>query len=229
MKKKKKMKLAPEGKKIIITVAFISLGLAGAGSVLHSALLINLFRIFAIFLLFCMNFFRDPARNTPTEENLIVSPADGKIVKVEKVNDPEVGADSTLVSIFLNVFNVHRNRVPFTGKIIERTYRKGKFLAAFDHKASDENEQSIILMDTVAGKMKVKQIAGLIARRILCYATKGSEMAKGDNFGFIMFGSRTDLIIPGNIKVLVKVGQKVTGGETIVGEISQKENDETKA
>lgn len=171
-----------------------------------------------VIVVFCINFFRDPLRNLPTNQNAVVSPADGKVVRILPVNDTEVGENAVLVSIFLNVFNVHVNRVPFDSTVISREYRPGKFLAAFDHKASDENEQMEILLDTGHGKMKVKQIAGLIARRIHCYADQGLSMKRGDRLGFIMFGSRTDIILPPGFKVLLEVGQIVKGGETILAE-----------
>jgi len=151
---------------------------------------------------------------------LIISPADGKVVKVTDINDPEVGESAKLVSIFLDVFNVHANRVPIDGTVSSVERKSGKFLAAFDHKASDENEQVVTVLDHHSGKYKIKQIAGLIARRILCYAEVGSKMHKGGRLGFIRFGSRTDLIMPNHVAVQVEVGQKVTGGETIIGKIS---------
>lgn len=221
MNRNTRMKIAPEGRTLIISISFLSLGLAAAGFFLNSALLINVFRLLALLLLFCLNFFRDPHRTVPKGDSIVVSPADGKIVKIEKIKDKDVGEDATLVSIFLNVFNVHRNRVPFSGKVLERQYKKGKFLAAFDHKSSDENEQTVIIFQTEYGKVKIKQIAGLIARRIFCYANKGSKMASGDNLGFIRFGSRTDLILPGQFNVLVKTGQKVKGAETVIAELKK--------
>ncbi len=151
-------------------------------------------------------------------DNLIISPADGKIVKVVEINDPDIG-DAKLVSIFLNVFNVHVNRVPIDGEVVFTKHKLGKFLAAFDHKASDENEQVVTIISHRTGNYKVKQIAGLIARRIICYAKEGLMLHKGGRLGFIRFGSRTDLVMPSNIKLNVKLGDKVKGGETIIGEI----------
>jgi phosphatidylserine decarboxylase len=167
-------------------------------------------------LVFCFNFFRDPIRNIPEGENMILAPADGKIVKITDVNDPDVGV-AQLVSIFLNVFNVPANRMPIEGTFTEIKYKKGKFLAAFDHKASDENEQTEITIISKVGSIKVKQIAGLIARRIICYANKGENMEIGGRLGFIRFGSRTDLILPKHVNLSVKLGQKVTGSKTIIG------------
>ena len=143
----------------------------------------------------------------------IISPADGMVVRVEDIDDPNVGESAKIVSIFLNVFNVHANRVPIEGTVESVERKSGKFLAAFDHKASDENEQVITVLVNDSGKYKIKQIAGLIARRILCYAEVGTKMHKGGRLGFIRFGSRTDLIMPPHVAVQVELGQKVIGGE----------------
>lgn len=172
------------------------------------------------YVLFCFNFFRDPLRLVPENENVILAPADGKIVRIEKVDDPEVGPNAVLVSIFLNVFNVHTNRMPCRGEIKSVDYRKGKFLAAFDHRASDENEQSDIVISTEQGIVRVKQIAGLIARRIFCYLHPGDTVGRGDRFGYIMFGSRTDIFLPEGATLFIQLGDKVIGGETILGEWS---------
>ena len=176
-----------------------------------------LYTILGLLFLFCLNFFRDPLRSIPTDKSVVVAPADGKIVKIENIDDPNVGESAKLVSIFLNVFNVHVNRVPIDGLVESVERKKGRFLAAFNHMASEENEQVIILINNESGKYKIKQIAGLIARRILCYAEKDMKMNKGDRLGFIRFGSRTDIIMPKQLNLKVKLGQKVTGGETIIG------------
>jgi len=212
---------AAEGKSILNILGLIT-GLSALLSYYfsNSVLLFLIFAIVMILFLFSLNFFRDPVRTVPSNPQAVVSPADGKIVKIEKINDPETGQDATLISIFLNVFNVHANRMPISGEFKSVLHRNGKFLAAFDHAASEVNEQTIIIIKNKYGTFKVKQIAGLIARRILCYAEAGKEMQKGDRLGYIMFGSRTDLILPSNINVQVKLGQKVCGTQTVIGEIS---------
>jgi len=212
---------AAEGKSILNILGLIT-GLSALLSYYfsNSVLLFLIFAIVMILFLFSLNFFRDPVRTLPSNPQAVVSPADGKIVKIEKINDPETGQDATLISIFLNVFNVHANRMPISGEFKSVLHRNGKFLAAFDHAASEVNEQTIIIIKNKYGTFKVKQIAGLIARRILCYAEAGKEMQKGDRLGYIMFGSRTDLILPSNINVQVKLGQKVCGTQTVIGEIS---------
>ena len=208
------MKLAPEGRIIIVPLVLIILFIYGYLILFSNLNILLLF--FSILLLFSINFFRDPYRLLPEGDNYIISPADGKIVAIKKFNDPDLGS-SQLISIFLNVFNVHVNRMPIAGSFVKVDYKTGKFLAAFDHNASDENERTEITINSKVGLIKVKQIAGLIARRIICYASEGNSMEIGGRLGFIRFGSRTDLIIPDHIDVDVKLGQKVIGNKTIIG------------
>ena len=210
--------IAKEGRKIILILFFLTIFFRLVGNINGFEWLNFVYLISGLFFLFSLIFFRDPKRNIPAGDNSLVSPADGKIINVEQVNDPDVGK-GILVSVFLNIFNVHVNRVPVTVLIKKTDYKQGKFLAAFNHKASDENEQTIILMESPFGLIKVKQIAGLIARRIHCYAEVGKKLQKGDRLGFIMFGSRTDIIFPVDYEVFVQKGQKVTGGETIIAKI----------
>ena len=212
--------IAKEGRIILIPLFLITFPIGIYAHAVASIPLTIMYGLLGFFFLFCLNFFRDPKRVPPMGENLIISPAGGKVVKVTEINDPEVGETAKLVSIFLNVFNVHANRVPLDGIVTKVEKKPGKFLAAFDHKASDENEQVITVLEHISGKYKIKQIAGLIARRILCYAQPGAKMHKGGRLGFIRFGSRTDLIMPAQVDVQVAVGQKVTGGETVIGKIS---------
>jgi len=169
----------------------------------------------AIFF-FCLNFFRDPKRLVPKGDNQIVSPADGKIIRIERIDDDEFG-DSQLISIFLSIFNVHANRMPIDGSFLGVKYEKGKFLMAFDHKACDENERNSITIMTGIGPIRLVQIAGLLARRIICYAKVGESMKIGSRLGFMRFGSRIDLIIPSTVKLNVELGQKVMGNSTIIG------------
>jgi phosphatidylserine decarboxylase len=210
--------IAKEGRIILIPLFIITLPIGIYAHVIDNIILTSIYFILGILFLFCINFFRDPVRTIPMGKNIIVSPADGKIVKITDIHDPDVGG-AKLVSIFLNVFNVHVNRVPIDGKVISTEHKLGKFLAAFDHKASDENEQIITVISHKSGNYKIKQIAGLIARRILCYAKEGLTLHKGGRLGFIRFGSRTDLIMPSNVKINVNLGEKVKGGETVIGEL----------
>lgn len=179
-----------------------------------------------VFVTFCIAmFFRDPERVIPQGEHVIVSPADGKIILIQEVKYPALGDEKYLqVSIFMSVFNVHVNRASMAGTVEDMIYNPGKFFAASKNKASLLNEQnSIILSQTMNGKtirILVKQIAGLIARRIVCYAKLGMRFEKGERIGLIRFGSRVDLFLPADTSLAVKLNDKVKGGSTIIGTLS---------
>jgi phosphatidylserine decarboxylase len=172
---------------------------------------------------FIFFFFRDPERVSPEEEDVVVSPADGKIILIEKVFDEQfVKEHAYKLSIFMNVFNVHVNRVPFPGMVTQVKYSPGHFFAANSERAALENEHCAVILDTGNQKMAVVQMAGLIARRIVCWATKGDHLSRGQRFGLIRFGSRVDLYLPLHTQLEVRVGQKVKAGETILGYLSQR-------
>ena len=173
--------------------------------------------LFAGLFLFVTWFFRDPERSIPEDPNAIVSPGDGKIVEIISEKDPLLDEAYTRVSIFLNVFNVHVNRVPIAGKIQATRYNPGKFLNAASHKASLDNEQSAILLNNGHVTILVKQIAGLIARRIVCWAEEGDEYQRGQRFGLIRFGSRVDIFLPEGTDIKVAIGDIVNGGSSIIG------------
>jgi phosphatidylserine decarboxylase len=168
---------------------------------------------------FVLYFFRDPERVAPEEEDVLVSPADGKVILIEKIFDERFVKEHVYkISIFMNVFNVHVNRVPFPGTVTHVQYFPGAFLAANSEGAALENEQCAVNIITACGqKMAVVQMAGLIARRIVCWAVKGDNLTKGQRFGLIRFGSRVDLYLPLQTQVEVRVGQKVRAGETTLG------------
>ncbi len=173
--------------------------------------------LFVGLFLFVTWFFRDPERSVPEDPNAIVSPGDGKIVEIISEKDPLLDEAYTRVSIFLNVFNVHVNRVPIAGKIQATRYNPGKFLNAASHKASLDNEQSAILLNNGHVTILVKQIAGLIARRIVCWAKEGDEYQRGQRFGLIRFGSRVDIFLPEGTDIKVAIGDIVNGGSSIIG------------
>ena len=173
--------------------------------------------IFGLGFLFVTWFFRDPERRIPNEPNVIVSPADGKITEIVTENEPINGKLCKRVTIFLSVFNVHVNRVPIGGTIEDIRYNPGKFLAAFNPKASMDNEQNIILINNGRTHIFVKQIAGLIARRIVCWPKKGDHYESGQRYGLIRFGSRVDILLPENTKLSITCGDKVSGGKSIIG------------
>ncbi|MFP4520513.1 MAG: phosphatidylserine decarboxylase family protein [Fibrobacterota bacterium] len=175
--------------------------------------------LLCVFFVFSIYFFRDPERKIPEGENLIVSPADGKIVDISTQQESfYCGREMIKISIFLNVFNVHVNRFPCEGRVEFFKYVPGKFFNAAKEKASLENEQTIIGIQTgTHGKILVKQIAGLIARRVVCRVSEGDSLERGDRFGMIRFGSRTDLFLPPGTELLIKKDQVVYGGETVIG------------
>jgi phosphatidylserine decarboxylase len=176
--------------------------------------------IAVVLFVFVCYFFRDPQRTIPSGENRIVSPADGTVVGIKTVRDDTyLKTEVTQVSIFLSVFNVHINRIPISGKISYFKYFSGKFLAAWNEKASIENEQTHLVIENGKIKLVMKQIAGLIARRIICRVAQGDQVTRGDRFGMIKFGSRVDLLLPKNVAIRVKLKDTVTGGESIIGEI----------
>ena len=173
-----------------------------------------------IVTLFILQFFRDPLRTKSSKKNVILSAADGKVIAIEKMTNPYTNKSSIKVSVFMNVFNVHSNKCPVDGKILEKYYYPGKFLNASLSKASQENERCAITIQTKEKKIiTCVQIAGLIARRILCYKDKGDEVKAGERYGFIKFGSRVDLYLPTNASIKVNLGQTVKNTETIIANI----------
>ena len=202
--------IVSDGYRFIIPLAILTVGLALSP-------LIWLAGVSGLLLLFVLNFFRDPERTIPNEEGVIVSPGDGKIVEIVEEKDPMLDGPYRRVSIFLNVFNVHVQRVPVGGRIEQIKYNEGKFLNAASHKASLKNEQNAMIIDTGKQKVLVKQIAGLIARRIVCWAKEGDNYSLGQRYGLIRFGSRVDLFLPLSAEVKVSLGDHVSGGTSIIG------------
>jgi phosphatidylserine decarboxylase len=172
-----------------------------------------------IIALFVLQFFRDPARMVPFNPKAVLSPADGRIVVIEKAPDPFSGAETLKISVFMNVFNVHSNRMPVDGKIEQVQYHPGKFINADLDKASIENERNAVAITTPNGvKVTCVQVAGLIARRILCYVKPGDALQRGQRYGFIRFGSRVDVYLPTTATPKVTVGDRVSATETILAE-----------
>jgi phosphatidylserine decarboxylase len=167
--------------------------------------------------LFFAYFFRDPERKIPSDDNLILSPADGKIVVIETASEPLfLKSQAQKISIFLSPLDVHINRVPASGKVDFLSYLPGKFLAAYKDKASTDNEQTAIGITSSNGKILFKQIAGVLARRIVCRLKPGQDVRAGEEFGMIRFGSRVDIFLPERLELKVQKGDKVTGGETVM-------------
>jgi phosphatidylserine decarboxylase len=170
--------------------------------------------------LFIIQFFRDPPREVPDQPNAVLSPADGRIVKVDKVRDPWTERDTLLVSVFMNVFNVHSNRAPVDGTVERVRYSAGSFVNADLDKASTDNERNALVIRLADGeRISVVQVAGLIARRILCYVREGQRLTRGERYGFIRFGSRVDVYLPLAARPKVAVGDVVHATTTILAEL----------
>jgi phosphatidylserine decarboxylase len=172
--------------------------------------------LFSAIALFMAYFFRDPKREPPSDTDVVVSPADGRVTKI----DSAAGDGPTLISIFLSPLDVHINRSPIPGKIVDVVYSPGKFLMATNAQASLVNEQNALTIEGEKITVVCKQIAGILARRIICWKGKGDQLKLGERFGLIKFSSRTDVLLPANVKVLVAEGDRVRGGVTVIGRIS---------
>ena len=168
---------------------------------------------------FNLNFFRDPERLTPAGENLVIAPADGKVIALRNVREGEyVQAEAILISIFMSPLDVHVNRNPISGVVRHLRYVKGEYFAAFEDKASEKNEQMIIGIEHPRGKILMKQIAGFVARRIVCTLKRGDSIKAGERFGMIKFGSRVDVLLPVSAVVRVRIGDLSVAGETVLAE-----------
>jgi phosphatidylserine decarboxylase len=205
--------LAREGLPYIIIPALLALAALAFG---YWPIALVFFAVAA----FMAYFFRDPQRTAPTDEDIILSPADGRVTRVSAV-DPGDAQSPTVVSIFLSPLDVHINRAPLAGKILDVTYTKGKFLMATSKEASLVNEQNALTIRGEKVTVVCKQIAGILARRIVCWKRVGDEVQLGERFGLIKFSSRTDLILPVNVEVLVTEGMRVRGGTTIIGRVQE--------
>ncbi len=205
------MRIAPEGRPFII----------GAWLLLPALFLLSPWAA-AVWLpvaIWVVAFFRDPVREGPRGDRLVIAPADGMVVSVVSVDEPVyLQGRATRISIFMNVFNVHVNRYPATGTIGYRHYNKGSFGHAGTEKASLKNEQSTVGMETVRGKLLLRQIAGLVARRIVTDHQPGTRVEQGERMGLIRFGSRVDVFVPTELKVLVHAGDRTRAGQTVVAE-----------
>lgn len=210
--------IAKDGLSIVIgTFVFFIVSFAAWRWIQHPVLLIITI-IIGLLSLFNLYFFRDPERTIPNNPRAVLSPADGKVVQIVNVEDTEYFHGRVQrISIFLSVFNVHVNRVPISGRVDYFAYHPGRFLAAFKEKASLENEQTAIGMVNDQGhRVFFKQIAGIIARRIVCHLREGQIRSAGERMGMIRYGSRVDVLLPFEAKVQVKIGQVVKGGESVL-------------
>jgi phosphatidylserine decarboxylase len=206
--------IAAEGYPFIALAVFINVVLA-----------LLSWKIPAIFVfcltLFIVFFFRNPERIVPEGEHMVVAPADGVVIYLGPAHEEHLDAEMLKISIFMSVFNVHINRSPLSGRVVDTFYKSGKFLDVRDKRASFENEQSGLVVETGEGaRIVVVQVAGLIARRIVCYAHKGDMLTRGTRYGLIRFGSRLDVYLPKGSDLRVALGDKTVAGETILGCLS---------
>lgn len=212
--------IAFEGFPFIAGFAALTLLTALSAGKLCSAILYGFSVLFALLTLFSLYFFRNPQRTPPADERAVVAPADGTVIVVDRVPVTPLGHEALKISIFMSVFNVHVNRVPFSGRVVELTHTPGKFFDVRDSRSSCENERSTIVMETASGlRMAFVQVAGLIARRIVCYARSGEMLERGKRYGLIRFGSRLDVYLPLDVQPLVKLGDKTIAGETVLGRL----------
>jgi len=178
---------------------------------------------FWIAAIFVLQFFRDPPREVPQGDNLVLCPADGRVLLVGPARDPYRNVDALKISVFMNVFNVHSNRSPVDGVVKDVVYSKGLFVNASFDKASSDNERNALVMRTDSGtEISCVQVAGLIARRILCYAKPGERLARGQRYGFIRFGSRVDVYLPTDARPRVAIGDKVKATTTVFAELQRR-------
>jgi phosphatidylserine decarboxylase len=204
--------IAPEGREFILVPLALAILLAWMGWT-KSALLAGVISGFMAF------FFRDPARAAPAVPGAILAPADGRVTQVRAaLEDPFVGP-AQAVSIFLSPLDVHVNRSPLAGLVVGVEYRRGTKVPAYRAEASERNERTTVTIQGEAARVVVRQIAGVLARRIVCWIRPGDKLAAGERFGLIKFGSRTDLIVPASVRLRVKTGDQVRGGETVIGVI----------
>jgi phosphatidylserine decarboxylase len=209
--------IAAEGYPFILGFMVATVVMALLGHFVHAGFVAPAV-LFLLLTNFTVFFFRNPERNTPTNENAVIAPADGVVIFSGKVVEPHTSKEMEKISIFMSVFNVHVNRAPITGKVVDSFYTKGKFYDVRDERASFENEQQGLVLEPAPGqKMVVVQVAGLIARRIVCYAKVGDLLTKGRRYGLIRFGSRLDVYLPAGAKINVAMGQKTVAGETVLG------------
>ena len=206
------MRFAREGYPIVAIPAVLTALLLVFGRFLLAAIL-------GVLSLGLLAFFRDPERVIPSGEDLIVAPADGKVVSITLVNGgPLIESARARISIFLSPLDVHINRAPIASKVTDVRHQSGKFVAAYKDEASERNEQNALRMvDKEAREVGVVQVAGVVARRIICKVKQGDILGRGARFGLIMFGSRTDLYLPATARIDISEGQRVKGGETIIG------------
>ncbi len=210
--------LAPEGKTIILSSIAVFLVFVVLSAVFGCVALILACGLLFIWVLLVLHFFRDPDRHTPQQDRTVISPADGKVISIGVSSSDPVNPPGVRLSIFMSPLNVHVNRAPVEGTIRKVEHKNGRFLSAFKPEAERENERTIVHLDTIWGIIAFSQVAGFLARRIVFHPKQGDHVLTGQRIGMIRFGSRVDVYLPKTFDFKVGVGQRVTAGETILGE-----------
>lgn len=211
---------AKEGYPFIAYTVGLTALLAVASLRLESAVLMAPAALSFLLTLFVLYFFRNPERTPPADTAAVVAPADGVVIVAERVPETPLGVEAMKISIFMSVFNVHVNRAPFDGKVVDIFHHAGKFFDARDGRASFENERNGIILEIAGGtRIAFIQIAGLIARRIISYPLVGDLLVRGERYGLIRFGSRVDVYLPADVTPLVRLGEKTVAGETVLARI----------
>ncbi len=217
------MNLAPEGKPILLAAAVLAILFASVGLLLTGWVAVGITLLGWLPLAFSIYFFRDPPRRSPKDAGVVVAPADGKIIEIHPIErNGDSGESVRKISIFMSPFNVHVNRIPIGGRIQKLRFQRGKFTAAFQSKASLENERQYIEINTPYGIIGCTQVAGWLARRIVCHLQEGQDVTTGERFGMIRFGSRLDLFLPPACDLSVQVRDRVFAGESIIGVFHEK-------
>lgn len=210
------MRIAPEARPFLLTTGIPALATAFWATQSDTTAVSGLFILLLVLTGFIAFFFRDPERVPPTDPGAVLASGDGRVVAVDPIEDPWVG-DAIKISVFLSIFNVHVNRMPCAGQVDQVQHIPGRFRLAFVEKASDDNERTEIALNGSCGRVIIKQIAGFVARRIVCRLIPQQEVEAGERFGLIRFGSRVDHIIPAKADIRVAINDRVRGGETVIG------------
>lgn len=213
-------RFAREGYPFIAYSVGLTLLLTFSAWILCSSILAFPAALFFLLTLFVLYFFRNPERVTPSDVTAVIAPADGVVIVAERVPETPLGTEALKISIFMSVFNVHVNRTPFNGRVLDTFHHRGKFFDARDGRASCENERNGIVLEIAGGvRIACVQIAGLVARRIISYPRIGDLLVRGERYGLIRFGSRVDVYLPPEVEPLVKLGDKTVAGETVLARI----------
>lgn len=209
---------ARDGMRVLVGSFLLAFGLLLLGILARQNWVLIVFWVVFLFFLFALWFFRDPERQIPNGEHLILSPADGRIVAIGELEDDFVGR-AKRVSIFMSILDVHINRIPLSGTVRSIIHRPGRFRPAMQPAASFENENTEISLENEQTRLKFAQVAGMLARRIVCRLEVGQSVQAGERFGMIKFGSRVDVTLPETVKLQVRIGDRVKAGKTVIGEI----------